>query len=48
MLLKSQRHYDASMKGGADYVKLATTVMNGHVPAFARVFAIGEQLVHEV
>ena len=29
-------------------VKLAAAVMDGHVAAFSSVFAIGEELVHEV
>lgn len=33
---------------GSYDVELAAAVMDGHVAAFARVFAVGKELVHEV
>lgn len=35
-------------KRGAYDVELAATVVHGHVTSFAGIFAIGEELVHEL
>lgn len=34
--------------GEADYVQFAAAIVDRHITAFARVFAICEKLVHEV
>lgn len=33
---------------GIYYIELAAAVVDGHIASFARIFAIGEELIHKV